>query len=125
MRAEWQHFPWREEQELICLWQAGRTGFPAVDAGMRELQHSGWMHNRARLITASFLVKHLLQPWQSGEAWFWDKLIDADPANNAANWQWVAGCGADAAPYFRIFNPMLQGAKWIPKLRISSNGCQS
>jgi deoxyribodipyrimidine photo-lyase len=86
-----------------------------VDAGMRQLWQTGWMHNRARMVTASFLVKHLLLPWRTGEAWFWDTLVDADLANNAASWQWVAGCGADAAPYFRIFNPVLQGEKFDPQ----------
>jgi deoxyribodipyrimidine photo-lyase len=92
----------------------GRTGYPIVDAGMRELYETGWMHNRMRMIVGSFLVKDLLLPWQWGEAWFWDTLVDADPANNAASWQWVAGCGADAAPYFRIFNPVTQGQKFDP-----------
>ena len=106
--------------------QRGQTGYPIVDAGMRELWHTGWMHNRVRMITASFLVKDLLIPWQSGAAWFWDTLVDADLANNAASWQWVAGCGADAAPYFRIFNPSRQGTtfdpdgdyvrRWVPEL---------
>ncbi|MCU0255199.1 MAG: DNA photolyase family protein [Vicinamibacterales bacterium] len=107
-------------------WASGTTGFPIVDAGMRELLATGWMHNRVRMIVASFLVKDLLVPWQQGEAWFWDTLVDADLANNAASWQWVAGCGADAAPYFRVFNPVLQGRKfdaagdyvrrWVPEL---------
>ena len=96
-------------------WQRGRTGYPIVDAGMRQLWHTGWMHNRVRMIAASFLIKHLLIDWRTGEAWFWDTLVDADPANNAASWQWVAGCGADAAPYFRIFNPVLQGEKFDPE----------
>ena len=87
---------------------------PIVDAGMRQLWQTGWMHNRVRMIVASFLTKHLLIRWQKGERWFWDTLVDADLANNAANWQWVAGCGADAAPYFRIFNPVLQGRKFDP-----------
>jgi deoxyribodipyrimidine photo-lyase len=91
------------------------TGYPIVDAGMRELWQTGWMHNRVRMITASFLVKHLLIPWQEGEAWFWDCLAEADLAANAASWQWVAGCGADAAPYFRVFNPVLQGKKFDPE----------
>jgi deoxyribodipyrimidine photo-lyase len=93
----------------------GATGYPIVDAGLRELWATGWMHNRVRMIAASFLVKHLLIPWQRGEAWFRDTLVDADLANNAAGWQWVAGCGADAAPYFRIFNPVTQGEKFDPK----------
>ena len=90
------------------------TGYPIVDAGMRQLWRTGWMHNRVRMIVASFLIKDLLIPWQEGEAWFWDTLVDADIANNAASWQWVAGCGADAAPYFRIFNPVSQGEKFDP-----------
>ncbi len=98
----------------LSAWQRGRTGVPIVDAGMRQLWQTGWMHNRVRMVVASFLTKHLLIPWQRGEAWFWDTLVDADLANNAANWQWVAGCGADAAPYFRIFNPVLQGRKFDP-----------
>ena len=119
-------FPWRDDADGLAAWQRGLTGFPIVDAGMRELWHSGWMHNRVRMIAASFLVKDLLIPWQIGERWFWDTLVDADLANNAAGWQWVAGCGADAAPYFRIFNPVLQGEKvdpdgayvkrWLPEL---------
>ena len=96
-------------------WKSGNTGFPFVDAGMRQLQDEGWMHNRVRMVTASFLVKHLLNPWQAGAAWFWDTLIDADLANNTLGWQWTAGCGADAAPYFRIFNPVAQGQKFDPQ----------
>ncbi len=115
MRAEFRDFPWREDAAKLRAWQKGVTGYPIVDAGMRELWRTGWMHNRVRMIVASFLVKHLLIPWQAGEAWFWDTLVDADLANNSASWQWVAGCGADAAPYFRIFNPMLQGAKFDPE----------
>ncbi len=114
-RPQFEAFPWAEDAAGLAAWQQGRTGYPIVDAGMRELWHCGWMHNRVRMIAASFLVKHLLIPWQAGEAWFWDTLVDADLANNAAGWQWVAGCGADAAPYFRIFNPMLQGAKFDPE----------
>jgi deoxyribodipyrimidine photo-lyase len=105
-------FAWRPDQALVKAWQRGRTGYPIVDAGMRELWRTGWMHNRVRMICASFLTKHLLQDWREGEAWFWDTLVDADPASNAASWQWVAGSGADAAPYFRIFNPTLQGEKF-------------
>ncbi len=108
------NFPWVENPAHLRAWQAGTTGYPIVDAGMRELWQTGWMHNRVRMITASFLVKHLLIPWQEGEKWFWDCLVDADLAANAASWQWVAGCGADAAPYFRIFNPVLQGKKFDP-----------
>lgn len=119
-------FPWSEDARLLRAWQRGQTGIPLVDAGMRELWHTGYMHNRVRMVVGSFLVKHLLQPWQAGEAWFWDTLVDADLANNAASWQWIAGCGADAAPYFRVFNPVLQGEKfdsegiyvrrWVPEL---------
>jgi deoxyribodipyrimidine photo-lyase len=105
-------FPWRDDKRSLRLWQKGLTGYPLVDAGMRQLWQTGWMHNRVRLVTASFLVKHLLIPWQDGEDWFWDTLVDADLANNAMNWQWIAGTGADAAPYFRIFNPVLQGEKF-------------
>jgi len=93
-------------------WQKGRTGVPLVDAGMRELWHTGYMHNRVRMVTASFLIKNLLVDWRLGEAWFWDTLVDADEANNPASWQWVAGSGADAAPYFRVFNPFLQADKF-------------
>ena len=114
LRKTFDAFPWKPDEELLLAWQAGLTGFPIVDAGMRELWATGWMHNRVRMITASLLVKHLLQPWQDGAAWFWDTLVDADLANNSASWQWVAGCGADAAPYFRIFNPVLQGEKFDP-----------
>jgi deoxyribodipyrimidine photo-lyase len=114
LHAEFAAMPWRHDPAGLRAWQRGQTGVPIVDAGMRQLWQTGWMHNRVRMIVASFLVKHLLLPWQDGEAWFWDTLVDADLANNAANWQWVAGCGADAAPYFRIFNPVLQGRKFDP-----------
>lgn len=107
-------FPWRDAPADLEAWKRGRTGYPIVDAGMRQLWTTGWMHNRVRMIVASFLTKHLLIDWRRGEAWFWDTLVDADHASNAANWQWVAGSGADAAPYFRIFNPMIQGAKFDP-----------
>ncbi len=107
-------FPWQDDGEAFRAWTRGQTGYPLVDAGMRELWHTGWMHNRVRMVTASFLVKHLLVPWQQGQDWFWDTLVDANLANNAGGWQWVAGCGADAAPYFRIFNPVLQGQKFDP-----------
>jgi deoxyribodipyrimidine photo-lyase len=107
-------FPWRDDPGALEAWRRGRTGYPIVDAGMRQLWSSGWMHNRVRMIVASFLTKHLLIDWRQGEAWFWDTLVDADIANNVANWQWVAGSGADAAPYFRIFNPVLQGARYDP-----------
>jgi deoxyribodipyrimidine photo-lyase len=115
MRAEFSKFPWSKNYSALKAWQDGKTGYPIVDAGMRELWQTGWMHNRVRMITASFLIKHLLIPWQAGEAWFWDCLAEADLAANAASWQWVAGCGADAAPYFRIFNPVLQGKKFDPE----------
>ena len=114
LRPEFAHFPWRKSEQDLKRWQHGETGYPLVDAGMRELWRTGWMHNRVRMVVASFLVKDLLLAWQLGEAWFWDTLVDADLANNAASWQWVAGCGADAAPYFRIFNPVLQGEKFDP-----------
>jgi deoxyribodipyrimidine photo-lyase len=113
-RPEFADFPWRDDPAGLAAWQRGRTGFPIVDAGMRELWTAGWMHNRVRMIVASFLVKDLLIPWPQGEAWFWDTLVDADLAQNAASWQWVAGSGADAAPYFRIFNPVAQGEKFDP-----------
>ena len=113
-RENFARFPWREDEAALQAWQRGRTGYPIVDAGMRELWETGWMHNRVRMVAASFLVKHLLLSWQAGEAWFWDTLVDADLANNAASWQWVAGSGADAAPFFRIFNPMTQGRKFDP-----------
>lgn len=114
LRKDFLNFPWHKDEELLKAWQKGLTGYPIVDAGMRELWQTGIMHNRVRMITASFLVKHLLQPWQEGARWFWDTLIDADLAQNTLGWQWTAGCGADAAPYFRIFNPMLQGEKFDP-----------
>jgi len=107
-------FPWREDPEGLQAWQRGQTGYPMVDAGMRQLWQTGWVHNRVRMIVASFLVKHLMIHWREGEAWFWDTLVDADLAANAASWQWVAGSGADAAPYFRIFNPITQGEKFDP-----------
>lgn len=118
--------PWRQDASMIAAWQRGQTGYPIVDAGMRQLWQTGWMHNRVRMIVASFLTKHLLAAWQTGEDWFWDTLVDADPAINAASWQWTAGSGADAAPYFRVFNPITQGGKfdetgdyvrhWCPEL---------
>lgn len=108
-------FPWLDNKQVLNAWQRGQTGIPMVDAGMRELWHCGWMHNRVRMVVASFLTKNLLIPWQQGAAWFWDTLVDADLANNSLGWQWVAGCGADAAPYFRIFNPALQGERFDPK----------
>jgi len=114
MQKRFSAFPWADSPEALTAWQRGRTGYPIVDAGMRQLWHTGWMHNRVRMIAASFLVKDLLLPWQRGEAWFWDTLVDADMGNNAGGWQWVTGCGADAAPYFRVFNPVLQGEKFDP-----------
>ena len=128
LRASFVRFSWEvDADDALKAWQTGKTGYPLVDAGMRELWHTGGMHNRIRMIVASFLVKHLLLPWQKGEEWFWDTLVDADLANNAVSWQWVAGCGADAAPYFRIFNPSLQSQKfdfkgnyikqWLPELQ--------
>jgi len=112
LQEKFEAFPWRESAEDLEAWKRGETGYPIVDAGMRELRRTGYMHNRVRMIAASFLIKHLLIDWREGEKWFWECLVDADPANNSASWQWVAGCGADAAPYFRIFNPILQGPKF-------------
>ena len=114
-RPEFDAMAWADDPAGLKAWQAGRTGVPIVDAGMRQLWRTGWMHNRVRMVAASFLVKHLLIDWRQGADWFWDTLVDADLANNAASWQWVAGCGADAAPYFRIFNPILQGEKFDPR----------
>ncbi len=114
LKAQFAHCPWRSDRERLNAWTKGSTGVPIVDAGMRELWHTGYMHNRVRMIVASYLVKNLGIPWQDGEDWFWDTLVDADPANNAASWQWVAGCGMDAAPFFRVFNPVLQAAKFDP-----------
>ena len=128
LRQEFERFPWRQDNdgELLRAWQRGQTGYPIVDAGMRELWATGWMHNRVRMVVASFLVKHLRLPWQLGARWFWDTLVDADLAANTLGWQWSAGCGADAAPYFRIFAPVLQGFKfdksgeyvrrWVPEI---------
>jgi deoxyribodipyrimidine photo-lyase len=125
-------FAWKQDDAALMAWQRGRTGYPIVDAGMRELWHTGVMHNRVRMVVASFLVKHLLIDWRAGEKWFWDTLVDADAGSNPANWQWVAGCGADAAPYFRVFNPILQGEKfdpdgvyvrrWVPELGALPDG---
>jgi deoxyribodipyrimidine photo-lyase len=114
-KAEYADFPWAEDAAALRKWQRGETGYPIVDAGMRELWSTGIMHNRVRMIVASFLIKDLLIPWQTGERWFWDTLVDADIGNNAAGWQWVAGCGADASPYYRVFNPVLQGEKFDPE----------
>jgi deoxyribodipyrimidine photo-lyase len=125
-RPDFDAMPWRSDPTGLAAWKAGETGYPLVDAGMRQLWATGWMHNRVRMVTASFLVKHLLIDWREGEAWFWDTLVDADLASNVQNWQWIAGSGADAAPFFRIFNPILQGEKfdadgsfvrrWVPEL---------
>lgn len=128
VRKEFDAFPWGDPNEggRLEAWRRGQTGYPIVDAGLRELWATGWMHNRVRMITASFLIKDLLIDWRIGEGWFWDTLVDADAANNPVGWQWVAGSGVDAAPYFRIFNPVLQGEKfdaqgdyvrrWIPEI---------
>ncbi len=105
-------FVWDSDEDKVEAWRRGQTGYPFVDAGMRELWQTGWQHNRVRMVCASFLIKHLLTDWRVGEAWYWDTLLEADPASNAASWQWVAGSGADAAPYFRIFNPFSQGEKF-------------
>ena len=114
LRKDFDHFPWQKNEKHLALWKKGMTGYPIVDAGMRELNETGWMHNRVRMVTASFLVKHLRIHWQEGEKYFRDCLLDFNEASNIAGWQWVAGCGADAAPYFRIFNPILQGERFDP-----------
>jgi deoxyribodipyrimidine photo-lyase len=126
LRPIFAKFPWKRSKQKLEAWQKGLTGYPIVDAGMRQLWHTGWMHNRVRMIVASFLVKDLHLKWQEGAKWFWDTLVDADLASNTMGWQWTAGCGADAAPFFRIFNPMLQGERfdgngdyirqWVPEL---------
>jgi deoxyribodipyrimidine photo-lyase len=128
LRESFNQFPWSNDKKSLHQWQKGMTGYPIVDAGMRQLWQTGWMHNRVRMIAASFLVKDLLISWQAGASWFWDTLVDADLASNSVSWQWVAGCGVDAAPYFRIFNPVIQGQKfdpqgkyvrhWIPELSL-------
>jgi deoxyribodipyrimidine photo-lyase len=115
LRANFARFPWKSAAAALSAWQRGATGFPIVDAGMRQLWRTGWMHNRVRMIAASFLVKDLLLPWNEGARWFWDTLVDADLASNTLGWQWVAGCGADAAPYFRIFNPITQATRFDPQ----------
>tara|TARA_B110000908_G_scaffold138926_1_gene165323 strand:+ start:9270 stop:10721 length:1452 start_codon:yes stop_codon:yes gene_type:complete len=112
LRPEYENFPWEANENYLTAWQKGLTGFPVVDAGMRQLWQTGWMHNRVRMIVGSLLVKHLLQDWREGASWFWDTLVDADLANNTMGWQWIGGCGADASPYFRIFNPIIQGEKF-------------
>jgi len=114
LQKKFDNFPWHQDKKALRSWQRGQTGYPIVDAGMRELWHTGYMHNRVRMIVGSFLVKNLLLHWQNGARWFWDTLVDADLANNSASWQWIAGCGADAAPFFRIFNPVTQGKKFDP-----------
>ena len=116
-KPQFEAFPWLGDPAMLHAWQRGRTGYPLVDAGMRELWQTGYMHNRVRMVTASFLCKHLLVDWRAGERWFWDTLVDADLANNACGWQWVAGSGCDAAPYFRIFNPVTQSEKFDPQGR--------
>ena len=126
-KAQFDAFEWQDNANALACWQRGQTGYPIVDAGMRELWQTGTMHNRVRMVVASFLTKDLLIDWRLGAAWFWDTLLDADLANNSASWQWVAGCGADAAPYYRVFNPTLQGEKfdpnghyvrrWVPQLQ--------
>ncbi len=115
LQKKFDRFPWRDDPDALQRWQRGQTGYPIVDAGMRQLWRTGYMHNRVRMIVGSFLVKNLLMHWHHGEKWFWDTLVDADLANNSASWQWIAGCGADAAPYFRIFNPVTQGQKFDPE----------
>jgi deoxyribodipyrimidine photo-lyase len=115
LRGEFAKFEWADAPAQLEAWQRGRTGIPLVDAGMRELWATGWMHNRVRMIAASFLVKNLRLPWQHGARWFWDTLVDADLASNTLGWQWSAGCGADAAPYFRVFNPVTQGRRFDPE----------
>ena len=127
LQTRFTRFPWRSDPEGLRAWQRGATGYPIVDAGMRQLWHTGWMHNRVRMIAASFLVKDLRIPWTEGARWFWDTLVDADLASNTLGWQWVAGCGVDAAPYFRIFNPVTQATRfdpdgayvreWVPELK--------
>ncbi|NNF27274.1 MAG: deoxyribodipyrimidine photo-lyase, partial [Gemmatimonadetes bacterium] len=127
LKGKFESFPWREDEEGLRRWQQGKTGFPIVDAGMRQLWHTGWMHNRVRMIAASFLTKDLLVHWREGARWFWDTLVDGDLANNTMGWQWSAGCGADAQPFFRVFNPESQAIRhdpkgdyirtWIPELR--------
>jgi deoxyribodipyrimidine photo-lyase len=114
-RRDFDQFEWRKDDAGFKAWCRGETGYELVDAGMRELWQTGYMHNRVRMVAASFLIKHLLIDWRRGEQWFWDCLVDADPANNPASWQWVAGCGADAAPYFRVFNPITQAEKFDPQ----------
>ena len=116
LNKRYTNFEWAGvDEKLLEKWRLGKTGYPIVDAGMRELWATGYMHNRVRMIVGSFLVKDFRYHWRHGEDWFWDTLVDASLANNAASWQWIAGCGADAAPYFRVFNPTTQGEKFDPK----------
>jgi deoxyribodipyrimidine photo-lyase len=115
LKANFDHFPWENNPAWLKRWQQGLTGYPLVDAGMRELRQTGYMHNRVRMVVASFLIKNLLVDWRLGASWFWDCLVDADLASNSASWQWVAGCGTDASPYFRVFNPIIQGEKFDPQ----------
>lgn len=123
LRENFKQYPWKMNNELFTRWRKGKTGYPIIDAGMRQLWSMGWMHNRLRMLTASFLVKHLGIPWQQGAKWFWDTLVDADLACNTQGWQWTAGCGADASPFFRIFNPITQGEKIDPKGEYISRWC--
>jgi deoxyribodipyrimidine photo-lyase len=126
LHEKYADFPWQPDANTLKRWQHGQTGYPIVDAGMRQLYATGWMHNRVRMVVSSLLVKHLLQDWREGASWFWDTLVDADLASNTLGWQWSAGCGADAAPYFRVFNPITQGKKfdaegtyvrkWVPEI---------
>lgn len=115
LMGKFKEFEWNTDKQALKAWQRGTTGYPIVDAGMRQLWREGWMHNRVRMIVGSFLVKDLLIHWREGMMWFWDCLVDADPASNTAGWQWIAGCGADAAPFFRVFNPTSQGEKFDPE----------
>ena len=123
LREVFKNFPWKRNKKHFTAWTRGQTGYPIVDAGMRQLWKTGWMHNRIRMITASFLIKHLNIPWQDGAKWFWDTLLDADLASNTQGWQWTAGCGADAAPFFRVFNPITQGEKFDPKGEYAAFWC--
>jgi deoxyribodipyrimidine photo-lyase len=114
-KSQYAHFPWKKNEKFLSAWKEGMTGFPIIDAGMRQLKQTGWMHNRIRMVVASFLIKNGMIHWHEGENWFYEHLVDADLANNSASWQWVFGSGADAAPYFRVFNPILQSEKFDPE----------